>query len=125
MRNCETELCILLSGDASYWFESGPLTDLTVEGCRFVGPRAVIRVRSEILPTEAEPYYHQNLKILHNEFDAAVPLTAGYADGIVFRDNRNAQGLPMTLTLTNCGAVDADGCEILRLEEEKRELKIN
>ena len=125
IRNCETELPFYLSGDASYWFESGPVTDLTVENCRFVGHRAVIRVRSEILPTEVAPYYHQNLKILNNEFDVEAPLIAGYADGIVFRGNRNAQGLPMTVTLTNCGEADVEGCAMERKTEEKRELKIN
>ena len=125
IRNTETELPLLLSGDASFWFESGPVTDLLVENCRFIGDHAKIDIRSEIFPTEAEPYYHRNLKFLNNEFTTDLPLCGGYADGIVFRGNRNSEGLPMTLILTNCGSVDVDGCTVERRTEEKRELKRN
>jgi len=125
IRNCETELPLLLSGDASFWFESGPVTDLTVENCRFVGEHAKIDIRSEVFPTEKEPYYHRNLKFLNNEFDVGEPICGGYADGIVFRGNRNRAGAPMKLILTNCGSVDAEGCTVERRTEEKRELKRN
>jgi hypothetical protein len=125
MRNCETELPLLLSGDASYWFESGPLTDLTVKNCRFIGDRARIRLRSEIFSTEAEPYYHKNLKIINNEFESDIPLEGGYSDGIVFKGNRNSAGKPMTLTLTNCGSVDADNCTVERKTEVKNTLNLN
>ena len=64
MRNCESELPILLSGDANFWFESGPITDLTVENCRFIGERGKIQILSEVDSSEAAPYYHKNLKIL-------------------------------------------------------------
>ena len=111
--------------DASFWFESGPVTDLTVERCRFVGPNARIRLQSEIFPTEKVPYYHRNLKILDNEFDSEVPMQGGYADGIVFRGNRNRAGLPMKLILTNCGSAETDGCSVERITEEKTELKRN
>ena len=110
IQNCETELPFLLSGDTNFWFESGPITDLTVENCRFVGDRARIQIDGAIETTEAEPYYHRNLKILNNSFDAEIPLKGARADGIVFKGNRNARGLSMTMSLTNCGEVDADGC---------------
>ena len=58
MRNCETELPILLSGDASYWFESGPVTDLTVEKCCFLGGRANIRITSEVGYSDASALSH-------------------------------------------------------------------
>ena len=125
IKNCETELPLLLSGDASYWFESGPLTDLTVENCRFVGDHAKISIKSEVFPTEKEPYYHKNLKILSNSFDIDVPIKGGYADGIVFKGNVNALGKPMTLLLTNCGAVDAENCTVERHTEKKESLKAN
>lgn len=123
MRNCESELPVLLSGDASYWFESGPMTDLTVENCRFIGEYAKINIVSEIFPSEREPYYHRNLKIINNEFETDSPLQGGYADKIVFKGNRNSMGKPMTLTLTNCGSVDAEGCSVERKKEEKRKLR--
>lgn len=125
MKNCESELPICLTGDASYWFESGPITDLTVENCRFIGERAQIQIKSEIFPTEAEPYYHRNIKILNNEFDTEEPLFGGYADGIVFKGNQNSFKKPMTLTLTNCGSVDAENCIVERKTKVKSELKVN
>ena len=125
MKNCDIELPLLLSGDASFWFESGPLTDFTVEGCRFIGHRAFVALRSEIMPSEAAPYYHRNLKILNNEFDVSVPLDGGYADGIVFKGNKNRFGNPMTLELTNCGSVDAEGVGVSRRTEKKESLGMN
>lgn len=125
IRNCESELPLLLTGDASFWFESGPLTDLTVEGCRFTSPRAQIRIESEVFPTEKEPYYHRNLKILNNEFETDTPIKGGYADGIVFKGNRNRLNVPMKMILTNCGSADVENCEVERHTEEKRELKRN
>ena len=124
IRNCTTELPFLFSGDATYWFESGPATDFTVENCRFVGEKAKICVKSEVLSTDAAPYYHRNLKILGCTFDTESPLEAQFADGIRFLGNRNAQGKEMTLTLKNCGEAEADNCRVLRLAE-KQSLNIN
>ena len=115
MRNCESELPILLSGDANFWFESGPITDLTVENCRFIGERGKIQIFSEVDSSEAAPYYHKNLKILNNEFDAEVPVKGGTSDGILFKGNRNRQGRPMKLVLTGCGDVDATDCEVEKI----------
>ena len=112
IRNCECELMILLSGDANYWFESGPLTDLTVENCRFVGDRGQVYIISEVEATDKAPYYHRNLKFLNNEFDTDTPIFGGAADGIIFKGNVNTRGLPMTLSLKNCGNVDAEGCTV-------------
>ena len=114
-----------MTGDASYWFESSPITDLTIENCRFLGARGLIKITSEIFPTEAAPYYHRNIKILNNVFDAEEPLLGGYADGIVFKGNQNRFNKPMTLTLTNCGSVDADNCTVERKTEVKSALKVN
>lgn len=125
MRNCETELPVDLTGDASYWFESGPVTDLTVESCRFVGDRAKIRIKSELFPTEAAPYYHQNIKIKNNEFETTTPVIGGYADGIVFRGNQNRYGTPMKLILTNCGRADIEDCTVERIFERKERLNVN
>lgn len=124
-KNCVTELPVLLSGDASFWFESGPVTDLTVENCRFMGKRGQVYISSEMLPTEVEPYYHKNLKILNNEFEIDTPVQGGYVDGIVFKGNKNSLGKPMKLVLTNCGKVDAESCEVERITEVKTELKPN
>ena len=70
-------------------------------------------------------YYHKNLKILNCEFDTDAPLKGGYSYGIVFKGNKNSAGKPMTLTLTNCGSVDADNCTVERKTEVKAELGLN
>lgn len=125
MKNCSSELPLYLTGDASYWFESGPVTDLTVENCRFFGDRGKIAIKSEVLPTEAAPYYHQNLKLLNNEFETEYPLMGGYARGIVFKGNKNTLGLPMTVELTNCADIHADHCTLVQKTEEKTQLRVN
>ena len=125
MSNCENELEILLSGDASYWFESSPITDLTIENCKFKTDKAKISITSEIMPTEKEPYYHKNIKILNNEFETDIPICGGYADGIVFKNNINTLNKEMKLVLTNCGSVDADNCVVERKTEVKTELQYN
>lgn len=125
IRNCETELPLLLSGDTSYWFESGPLTDFTVENCKFIGERAMVWLKSEVMPSEENPYYHKNLKIINNEFETTVPLSGGYADGIVFKGNINSKCKQMTLSLTNCGTVDAENVIVERKTEVKEKLGIN
>lgn len=125
MRNCESELPILLSGDASYWFESGPVTDLTIENCRFLDERAQICIVSEIYPNENEPYYHKNIKVINCEFDTDVPLWGGYADGIVFKGNVNSKGKSMKIILTNCGTVEVDEVEVENKKEVKTELNLN
>ena len=125
IRNCETELPFLLTGDATYWFESGPITDLTVENCRFIGERARVSIESEVKTTAAAPYYHRNVKILNNEFETDAPLKAKDADGIVFRGNQNTLEKAMTLTLTNCGAAEVDGCTVERIVQKDRVIGIN
>jgi len=62
---------------------------------------------------------------VRKEFEVALPLEAGFADNIAFQDNRNAQGVPMVLTLTNCGEVAADNCTVKRICETKTELQLN
>lgn len=125
MRNCEIELPILLSGDASYWFESGPITDLTIENCRFSHERAQIKIISEVFPTESEPYYHKNIKIINNEFETDNPVLGGYADCIVFKGNTNVSDKIMKIILTNCGNIEVDGVKVERKTETKTELELN
>lgn len=125
VQGCVSELPFCLTGDASYWFESGPVQDMTVENCRFIGDRAALRICSEVMPTEKAPYYHRNIRLIGNEFASDVPVSGGYADHIVFTGNKNTAGVPMRLELTNCGDVTADNCEVVRKTEEKTSLKVN
>ena len=67
------------------------------------------------MPTDKEPYYHQNIRILDNEFDAAVPLVANHADNLVFKQNKlTDSGQTFKLILKNCGRADTGDCEVER-----------
>ncbi len=99
--------------------------DLTVENCRFTSERAKILACGEVLPTEAAPYYHRNLTIVNNEFVSELPMECGQTDGIVFTGNRNTAGRAMTLRLTNCGTVTAEGVTVERICEEKITVEVN
>jgi hypothetical protein len=46
-------------------------------------------------------------------------------EGIVFTGNRNTAGRAMTLRLTNCGTVTAEGAGTERIREEKTTVKVN
>jgi len=120
IENCECSLPIILTGDTNFWFESSPVRDLTIRNCRFLGPKGVIRIIPEFTPTAKEPYYHQNIRIIGNEFDAAVPLVANRADNLVFKQNKlTSPGQTFRLILKNCGRADTDACEVERLSEDQ------
>jgi hypothetical protein len=58
---------ILIEGDASGWYESGCVRDMTIRGNRFVRCNSpVIHVNPR--NTEPNPSVHQNIRILNNEF---------------------------------------------------------
>jgi hypothetical protein len=93
---------IKISGDAKYWYESGPVADVTVRGNRFgnccYGPpewgRAVIDIDPEIDdPWALERPYHRNITITDNEFNS-------YDSGIVFA--RSVDGLKITDNRIRC-----------------------
>lgn len=125
VENCEIGLPVLLTGDASYWFESSPVQDLTFKNVSFNTERAEIRLMPEVMPTEKEPYYHKNVKFIDCDFAAEIPVHGGYTDNIVFENVKNSLSKQMKLVLTNCGEVTADGIEIERKTEIKTELKVN
>jgi hypothetical protein len=84
---------IKISGDGKYWYESGPVEDVTIRGNRFgdccYGPpewgRAVIDIDPEIDdPWTLARSYHRNITISGNVFKT-------YDSGIVFA--RSVEGL--------------------------------
>lgn len=122
VENNEIELKILLSGDMSYWFESSPINDLTIKNNKFILERAQIFAVPEFFPTEKAPYYHENIKIIDNEFVNENPIVFKMANNITFTGNKNASGKQMTLTLVNCGEVVADDCLLERQTQKKESL---
>lgn len=125
VENCEIGLPVLLTGDASYWFESSPVQDLTFQNVSFNTARADIRLMPEVMPTEAEPYYHKNVRFIDCDFVSETPIYGGYTDHIVLENVKNTAGKAMKLVLTNCGDVVAEGIEVERKTEIKTELKVN
>ena len=77
---------VLIAGDANYWFESGPVRDVTIrnnhfDNCNYgVWGRACIDICPEIAPEHrAGAIYHRNIRIENNVFDVFDPrLVAGY-----------------------------------------------
>lgn len=82
IEDCDFSLPILLTGDTTYWFESDPVTDLTVRNCRFCGQRAGIRVVPDFIATEAAPFYHGGICVTDCRFESDVPLEAHCTIGI-------------------------------------------
>jgi hypothetical protein len=87
---------ILVEGDANFWFESGPVADLTIRNNRFLACNfgvwggAAIQVSPGIKPTfRRSPRYHRNITIEKNRFEVFFPVLvqAHSVDGLVFRDN--------------------------------------
>jgi hypothetical protein len=114
VKNCETELPFLLTGDMNYWYESSPVENMTIENVKFVGYRANIICCPEFVPTEKEPYYHGKVSVKGCSFDCETPLTARNTESISFTDNVNASGREMKISLTTCGNVDVEGATLER-----------
>ena len=116
---------ILIEGDANYWFESGPVSDVTItrndfDNCNY-GPwgRAAIQISPGIKsPFHQEPRYHHNVRIEHNRFEVFFPtlLDAQDTDGLLFRDNQVTpsdayppkQPAAPPFVIENCSNVQAD-----------------
>ncbi len=67
---------IIIAGDANYWFESGPVADVTIRGNRFTAcgygtwGRATIAIEPEIRAEHRGlPRYHHGIRIVGNAFE--------------------------------------------------------
>lgn len=89
---------LIAGGDASYWFESGPVSDVTIRGNTFRnclvgpwGPAAILILMESKKKTEG--YFHRNIDIRENVFYAFDPAVvyAQSVDGLSFCDNRIEQ----------------------------------
>lgn len=82
--------------DASSWYESGPVHDLTVRGNRFqdclygVWGRALIAVNPVFAPSADGPAINKNIRVIDNEIVTSDPrlVFAKSAEGFVFSGNR-------------------------------------
>lgn len=87
---------ILIEGDASGWYESGPVEDVLITGNRFVGcawnggpDRAVIAVNPSNTRIDPDRPVHRNIRIEGNRFETVgnPVLSAKSTQGLVFRRN--------------------------------------
>ena len=91
---------ILIEGDANYWFEAGPVGDVTIRAnefnsCNF-GPwgHAAIQISPGIETAfHREPRYHRDVLIENNTFKVFFPtlLAVQAIDGLRFRENQVTQ----------------------------------
>ena len=125
IENSETELPFWLTGDMSYWFESSPVDNLVIRNTKFKTRDAVVSITPEFMPTEEAPYYHGNIIIEECEFASEQPVFASYTKSIRFSRNTTLAGNEMTLELKNCGACEAEGCNLVRKIEKKDSLSVN
>ncbi|MEF3302752.1 alpha-1,3-galactosidase-related protein [Paenibacillus sp. GYB003] len=90
---------VKISGDASSWFESGAVRDVTIRDNLFLSSnyccpdwgKAVIDIDPEIADPEAYgECYHRNIRIENNRFETFdIGLVYGHSvDGFAFRGNR-------------------------------------
>ncbi len=112
IRGCDfqnKELSLLFSGDTTYWFESGPVNDWLVEDCHFAHAGSWrISGAGNVVYTEKEPYYHQNITVRNCAFEGAYGLALCHADNITVTGNTTTAD-KLLVSLDNCGTRRLDG----------------
>lgn len=102
---------ILIENDASGWFESGPIRDLTIRGNTFIGSGIRIhpRVKTGDLPV------HDNIRITGNTFTEGAGIDAHHVSGLVIEGNRSEDGsLDIKVEQANTrGAIHHNGHETI------------
>lgn len=91
--NCSC--AIHFTGDTTYWYESGPVHDVTIRHCHFLNcgycdSDHSILATPDVEVTENQPYYHSNITVEDNVFESFSTgmLLARQCRNIVFRRNR-------------------------------------
>jgi len=128
---------ILAAGDSTFWFEAGPVNDMTIrnnvfDNCFYLGasfPGAVIAFQPSVCAMKGNEYYHRHIRILDNEFrdNHGRLLSASRTDDLVFSGNRwmrddtyHSQTPGKALSFEQCGKIVAENN---LLPEEKEILK--
>lgn len=115
--NCSC--AINFTGDTNYWYESGPVQDVTIRHCHFYdcgycGAEYAIMATPRVEVTDKAPYYHRNITITDNVFESFSrgALYADKTEGIVFERNKyiDTASYPQRIIdrvkLDNCGNCD-------------------
>lgn len=110
--NCvfhDRNLALLFTGDKTYWFESGPVNDLTIRNCTFhhveYGQR--FRFDTEVQFTEKENYYHKNILVENCTFHGVGELAGiSHVDNFIMRNN-HYDG-ECYIVAKDCGKLETD-----------------
>lgn len=71
--DCDIELPVMLTGDATYWFESSPCETVVIRNSRFKTDHGYLRSCPEFRPTAEHPHYHGELRVENTTFDVKEP----------------------------------------------------
>lgn len=111
------ETSLLFTGDTTYWYESGPVEDLTIKNCRF---NHCSKPRLDFVPeaqfTEKENYYHKNITVENCTFEGCgsngtTVAVLRHVDHFVFKDNQGDG--PMSIRAIDSINVEAEGCSVI------------
>lgn len=94
LRNCEflnETTSLLFTGDTTYWYESSPVNDLTIENCIFRNTKYGARIswNCGIEFTEKAKYYHKGITVKNCYFDSGTVAVFDHVDGFRFINNRS------------------------------------
>ncbi len=117
--NCAIEC----AGDANSWFESGPVTDVTIRGNRFEDSAyaggTVISICPAVKQASGKPY-HNNITIENNHFRLHEKrfLYARHTDNLVFRSNTYTEDLSLPAhSHVGTTGIHTEACSHAVLEE--------
>jgi polygalacturonase len=117
---------ILIAGDANYWYESGAVTDVTIENNTFhysvlssmyQFTEAIISILPEIPLPDSQKPYHRNIKIVNNRFnpfDSPI-LYATSVDGLTFSGNTIERSYELTPWHPRKAAITIDACKNVQI----------
>ncbi|GAB3655596.1 right-handed parallel beta-helix repeat-containing protein [Echinicola sediminis] len=116
---------ILIANDCNFWYESGPVRDVTIRNNQFIecgynsypGSYA-IAIKPEVLEFAKGQYVHSNIRILDNEFVLAngALLTARATKGLIFRGNTIKNGKPDIVAPTDQPFISIEHCTDVQLQ---------
>ena len=141
IENCRFEglgmAAILVEGDAAGWFESGPVTDLTIKNntfidCNYAGPQngATIVFNPSNTVISPKNAVHENINIIGNTFltEGRPVLYAKSTSGILFFGNSVPDNNDPTFVFLGCSDVEITGNMMKRPrvnQKDSRNIRVN
>ncbi|MCI5746084.1 MAG: hypothetical protein MR270_07390 [Erysipelotrichaceae bacterium] len=106
--NCITEMDILFTGDTNFWYESSPVTNVTIKNTKFIMDKSGVVSIPEFKSSKNEPYYHKNITVTNCEFSSPNALYIRYSDNINFYDCTNKENKPFEAHFDNAGTLNTN-----------------